>query len=280
MVAGAADGADGADGAVGSALAHGRYPDGPGSPPPLAAEHNLNPKRAKRGLCPTQPASECPGTPWPARPNPSGPSIAANIHADPQKVGCASRPLRSVGHELAHIGRYGVGVDDVLDRVAPVIIISGFKGTRGSKCALAGCGPEREISHARQAPEAYMRQHAYSMRGRIEERAKNMRSGELELPPKRSLRPVLSFGNWSEHQQDSAVRKIGTSNDLLDPVENDGSGGCKQNFVLIGEQPTGRKSTAARQTAEGVRQPRRQAAEIVEGEDVAIAGSDEQLPVI
>ena len=94
------------------------------------------------------------------------------------------------------------------------------------------------------------------------------------------LRPALPFGNRCEHQQDSAVRKIGTSNDLLDPVENDGSGGGKQNFVLIGEQPTGRKSTAAGQTAEGVRQPGRQAAEIVEGEDVAVAGRDEQLPLI
>src|SRR5439155_6306089 len=103
---------------------------------------------------------------------------------------------------------------------------------------------------------------------------------ELELPPKRSLRPALPFGNRCEHQQDSAVRKIGTSNDLLDPVENDGSGGGKQDFVLIGEQPTRRKSTAARQAAEGVRQPRRQAAEIVEGEDVAVAGSNEQLALM
>ena len=63
------------------------------------------------------------------------------------------------------------------------------------------------------------------MRGRIEERAKNVRSRELELPPKRSLRPALPFGNRREHQPDSAVGKIGTSNDLLDPVENDGSGG-------------------------------------------------------
>src|SRR6478752_2232294 len=91
------------------------------------------------------------------------------------------------------------------------------------------------------------------MRGRIEERAKNARSCELELLPDRSLRPALPFGNRCEHQQDSAVGKIGTSNDLLDPVENDGSGGGKQNFVLIGEQATGRESTAARQTAEGVR---------------------------
>ena len=92
-----ADTADGADGVVGSVLAHGRYPDGPRSQPPLAAEDDLNPKRAKRGLCPTQPASECAGTLWPARPGPSGHSIAANIDADLQKVGCASRPLRSVG---------------------------------------------------------------------------------------------------------------------------------------------------------------------------------------
>jgi hypothetical protein len=55
----------------------------------------------------------------------------------------------------------------------------------------------------------------------------------------------LSFGNRCEHQEDSAVCKIGASNDLLDPVENDGSGGGKQNFFLIGEQPTGRKSAAA-----------------------------------
>ena len=113
--------ADTADGdAVWVRFCHGRYPDGPRSQPPLAAEDDLNPKRAKRGLCPTQPASECAGTLWPARAGPSGHSIAANIDADLQKVGCASRPLRSVGHELAHMGRYRVGVDDVLDCVAPV----------------------------------------------------------------------------------------------------------------------------------------------------------------
>jgi hypothetical protein len=89
---------------------------------------------------------------------------------------------------------------------------------------------------------------------------------------KRSLRPALPFRDRCEHQQDSAIGKIGTSNDLLDPLENDGSGGGKQNFVLIGEQPTGQKSTAAGQTAERVRQPGRRAVEIVEGDDMAVAG--------
>ena len=82
--AGSADEADGTDGVVGSVLAHGRYPDGPRSQPPLAAKDNLNPECAKRG--PTQPASECAGTLWPAKPGPSGHSIAANIDAELQKV--------------------------------------------------------------------------------------------------------------------------------------------------------------------------------------------------
>jgi hypothetical protein len=67
------------------------------------------------------------------------------------------------------------------------------------------------------------------------------------------LRPAVPFGNRCKRQQDSAVGKIGAGDDVLYSVENDGSGGCNQDFVLIGEQPTGRKGTAARQAAEGIR---------------------------
>ena len=49
-----ADTADGADGVVDSVLAHGRYPDGPRSQPPLAAESNFNPECAEERLCPAQ----------------------------------------------------------------------------------------------------------------------------------------------------------------------------------------------------------------------------------
>ena len=45
------------------------------------------------------------------------------------------------------------------DRAAPVVRISGFEGARRSKCALTGCGPEREVSHARQPLEPHLRQH-------------------------------------------------------------------------------------------------------------------------
>src|SRR6516165_11708705 len=94
------------------------------------------------------------------------------------------------------------------------------------------------------------------------------------------LRSALQFGDWRERQQDSAVGKIRAGDEILDPIENDRSGGGKKNFVLIGEQPTCREGTTTRQPAEGIRQPGRQATEIVEGQDVAVADRDEQLPLI
>ena len=116
-----ADTADGADGVVGSVLAHGRYPDGPRSQPPLAAEDDLNPKRAKRGLCPTQPASECAGALWPARPGPSGHSIAANIDADLQKVflaASATLPALTLDRLLRTLG--------TVSRTVPSVARLGF----------------------------------------------------------------------------------------------------------------------------------------------------------
>ena len=97
-----ADGADGADSAMGSVLTRGRYPDCPRSEPPLAAEDNLNPECAEEALRPAQPAGECARTLWPARP----------VGADLQKIGCASPPLRFVGHDLAYERRQRIGVDD------------------------------------------------------------------------------------------------------------------------------------------------------------------------
>jgi hypothetical protein len=47
------DVADGADGIMPSAIAYNRYHDCPRSQPPLAAEDNLNPDRAREGLCPS-----------------------------------------------------------------------------------------------------------------------------------------------------------------------------------------------------------------------------------
>ena len=98
----AADAADDADGVIRLALTYSRYSDCAGSEAPLAAEGNFDPECAEEGLCPPQPASECAGTLWPARP----------VGADLQKIGCASPPLRFVGHDLAYERRQRIGVDD------------------------------------------------------------------------------------------------------------------------------------------------------------------------
>src|SRR6516165_5831576 len=145
-----ADAADDAVGVMQLVLAYGRYPDRARSQPPLAAEDNFNPKCPEEGLCPAQPAGQRARGLWPAGP----------VGADLQKVGCASPPLRFVGHDLAYERRHRIGVDDVLNRGAPVVRISGFECARGSKCSLAGCGPKREVSHARQPLESDMRQQA------------------------------------------------------------------------------------------------------------------------
>src|SRR6516162_10624984 len=135
-----ADAADGADDVMESVLIRGHDPDCAHSQPPLAAEANFNPECTEEALRPAQPASEGAWTLWPARP----------VGADLQKIGCASPPLRFIGHDLVYERRHRIGVDDVLNRGATVVRISGFQGAGGAKGALAGCGPKREVSHARQ----------------------------------------------------------------------------------------------------------------------------------
>src|SRR5262249_4719903 len=106
-----ADVADDADSVTVLGFTYGRYRDCPRSQPTLAAEDDLNPEGAEEGLRPAQPAGQRAGTFGPPRP----------VGAELQKVRCAASPLRLLGHELAHAGRHGIGVDDVLDRVAPVV---------------------------------------------------------------------------------------------------------------------------------------------------------------
>jgi hypothetical protein len=56
--------------------------------------------------------------------------------------------------------------------------------------------------------------------GRIKERAKDVRT----IPPKHMFRSASPFGDRCERQQDSAIGEIGAGDNVLDPVENDGSG--------------------------------------------------------
>ena len=74
---------------------------------------------------------------WPASPVPNH-GIAGSTGAGQQKIGRASGPLRFVGHDLAHAGRHRLGVDNILDRVAPVCSNTRFEGACGAEGALTG----------------------------------------------------------------------------------------------------------------------------------------------
>src|SRR5262249_52181753 len=80
-------------------------------------------------------------------------------------------------------------------------------------------------------------------------------SGRVQTPAKAHVAASVAVRQSVEHQQDSPVDEVGAADDILDPVEDDGSGDRKEDFTLIGEQPTGREGTAARQPAEDVRYP-------------------------
>ena len=97
-----------------------------------------------------------------------------------------------------------------------------------------GRGPEHEVSHAWQPLKPYPRQHLQPMRGGIEERAKDVRSGEFEFSPQGMLRPALPFVDRRQRQQGGAIGKIGTGNDIPAVEDDPPPGGRKQYLVLIG----------------------------------------------
>jgi hypothetical protein len=139
-----ADAADGTDDHLGNGRTYVHHADRAGPQAPFTPEDNFNPDGAKEGLRPPQSASECA---WAVRPpRPSAGSSGA-IHAGLQKVGCASRPLHPLNHDLAHPRRHGISIDYVLDRLTTIVQVSSFDSAGWLKLALASCRPKNKVRH-------------------------------------------------------------------------------------------------------------------------------------
>ena len=92
-----------------------------------------------------------------------------------------------------------------------------------------------------------------ALHGSIEERAEDLRTRELELPPERLLRPPLRLTDRAQGDEDGTIAEIGAGDDLLDAVEHYRPGGGEQHLILIGVELTDREGAAAREPTERVR---------------------------
>jgi len=82
-----------------------------------------------------------------------------------QKIGGPSCPCAAHGHDLAHKSGHGVGLNDAFDRSPTIGIVDAQEGPRRPKCRFTGGYPKREISHARRAFKANLRQSPQPMGG-------------------------------------------------------------------------------------------------------------------
>jgi hypothetical protein len=179
-----ADAADGTDGVMQLVLAYGRY---------RMVRVPNRPSRPKTITIPTARRKVC------ARP--SRPANARGLFGKPDRLAPTCRRSDALPIHCARsamISCTQAATADVLGRVAPVVGISGFKGCRGLEMRSPRRWPRARSRPCAAAASGVPAAACVTLRGRIQKPAKDTRSGQLELVPKRMLRPALLFGDWCE----------------------------------------------------------------------------------
>jgi hypothetical protein len=118
-------------------------PDDPISCSAFTIEVNLDAKRSKKRLCPTQVAGKDARIFGPA-------SVVACPHgalANPQKIGGAPRPGAALAHELPQASSDWVRVDDALDCRPAICRVRASERTGRPQRWFAGPRPDLEVSH-------------------------------------------------------------------------------------------------------------------------------------
>jgi hypothetical protein len=137
------DGTDGTD----VIFRRSAYPDYSGSGSAFTTERNVNAKRPKKCLRPTQVPSQGARIFYPPG---AVACLRAAFNANPQKIRGAARPRATLAHEFPNARNDRVGIDDTLNRVLAVGRVGASESASGPECRFAGRGPERKIRHTRQ----------------------------------------------------------------------------------------------------------------------------------
>ena len=243
-------------------LTCGRYPDRPFSQPSLAAQGNFNPERAQKGLCPPQPASECARDFWPTRPGPGNhvdcrPTwVPARKRSDALPVHCCL-----ARNDLPQTGSHRVGVDDVFDRVAPVVRISGFVACLRGRKALSQAVVQSAKSAMRGnrwrrtcgsmcSPCAVTSRRAPSMCGRASSNSRQSACSDRRCRDAVYCRAFAVALNRPCHDRRNGTRDVNTSK-LLRHILGDHVDAAQVNAevcVLFAERPSSAGDLAPRTT--------------------------------
>src|ERR1700730_10598224 len=210
-----ADAADGADG-IFERRAHRNEP---GSGAAFTAEDNVDAQCPKEGLRAAQAAGK--------RTRASCPSyapryvIASTLGTQPQKACRAPSPLSPVDHDCSHAGGYGIRFVDTFDSGPAVRRVGASESAGRPECRFARCGPDREVSHARQPVELNAIQDAQPVRHRVEQGAEGAGARVFKLPPQLALSTSLRLSNGCQGQKNRAVSQIRPTDNVLDAVQED-----------------------------------------------------------
>src|SRR2546429_9801437 len=110
---------------------------------------------------------------------------------------------------------------------------------------------------------------AQAVHRRIEQGAEHAGPRDFELPPQLALKTSLRLSNWRQGQKNRWVAQIRPADHLLNAVQEYRARRFKQHLLIVGIELSDGEAAAAREPAQGIGEPNRQAGQVVECEQVA-----------
>lgn len=215
-----------------------------------------------------QPACQTAG-----RVGPSG-GIPAGLGQDGEKLRRRTLPTAVRFHQVANRVGDRVRLDDLVDSAGMALPVGSFEGAVCPQRAFARRYPMGKVGHAGQPRQSLPGQGRQTTGDGVEKGTENLGTLLAERVPQVMFGPPLTLTDCLEGDEDGAVGEVGPADHVLDAVEDNGSGCVEENFVPVGVELAGGKPAAGSEATEGVGEPPGKIGNVVEGEDMSIAGGD------
>src|SRR5262249_40640348 len=114
----------------------------------------------------------------------------------------------------------------------------------------------------------------------VEQRTQDAGTHPVEPVPQFFLIHASAVVNRGQGQENGPIQQIGARCQILNAVDKNGPGGVEQLLLVVGVQFACAEATAGRQAAQGVRQVRLDAGQVVESDDPSIGCCNHQVSVV